>query len=263
MSFLDEATDGLHKGEVWVVAGKSGSGKTTLALQIANSFAENTEHSILFLTLEMKGWELSTRLFCQMTGIHYDQLLIGNYPKEFKEQDEAFQNYLVNIDFEVFEYGYTFESVEKIIRDAYAAKKPDVLFIDYIQLIEWRRFGDERVAIAEYIRKLKELAKTLDVGIVVVSQLRRLPSGTNYDREPDIIDLKGSGSLEQTADRIILIYGIEENDEIKWYINLAKNRQGKTIKREVLRQGWIYRFVEIERSREEQATEKEIRGTFM
>ena len=247
LSFLDNATDGLSKGELWIIAGKSGRGKTSLAVQIANSFAENPEHSILFLSLEMKGWELTTRMFCEMNGVNYTDLKKGFFPVDFEEKDKCFKNYISTIDFEIYEHGYNFNEIVKILTQSYKDKKPDVIFIDFLQLIEWRKSGDERTALDEYIRKLKELANTQNIGIVVVSQLRRLPSGVNYERPPDIIDLKGSGLIEQAADKIILIYGKEEDDKIRYYINLAKNRQGETITEEVIFQGWFYRFKEIEK----------------
>jgi len=237
----------LSKGELWIIAGKSGRGKTSLAVQIANSFAENPEHSILFLSLEMKGWELTTRMFCEMNGVNYTDLKKGFFPVDFEEKDKCFKNYISTIDFEIYEHGYNFNEIVKILTQSYKDKKPDVIFIDFLQLIEWRKSGDERTALDEYIRKLKELANTQNIGIVVVSQLRRLPSGVNYERPPDIIDLKGSGLIEQAADKIILIYGKEEDDKIRYYINLAKNRQGETITEEVIFQGWFYRFKEIEK----------------
>lgn len=248
LNFLDTATDGVHRGEVWVIAGKSGGGKTTLALQIARSFAEDTTHSILFLSLEMKGWELVTRMFCEMMDIEFRHFFSGSMPVGYKEKEKVFREYIKTIDFEIFEFGFSFAEVEKIMQQAYATKKPDVIFIDFIQLIEWQKFGDERTALMEYIRKLKELAKSLNIGVVVVSQLRRLPTGADYNRAPDIIDLKGSGSLEQTADKVILVYSgkdAQTKDKV-YYINLAKNRQGITLEKQVIFDGPHYKFLEIE-----------------
>jgi replicative DNA helicase len=251
LDFLDEATDGLSKGEVWIISGKSGGGKTSLAMQMFRSFGNDPKHTSLFLSLEMKGWELVARMFCEMESISYTDLKKGIFPADFKEKEEKFKKYVALRDYEIFEYGYKFEEIEKILQTAYEKRKPDVIFIDFIQLIEWRAFGDERLALMEYIRKLKELAKKLNIGIVVVSQLRRLPSGADYNREPDITDLKGSGSLEQTADKVILVYKREERDTItgntttRYFINLAKNRQGETVAKEVSFVGQYYKFKEM------------------
>lgn len=251
LKFLDEATDGINKGEVWVIAGKSGAGKTALSMQIFRSFGENPNHTVLFLSLEMKGWELAGRMFCEINDVVYSDLKQGIFPEGFEEKEKKFREYIMLRDFEIFEYGYKFDEIEKILQTAYSKRKPDVMFIDFIQLIEWKAFGEERLALMEYIRKLKELAKRLNIGIVVVSQLRRFPSGADYQREPDITDLKGSGSLEQTSDKVILVYKKEEKNiktghvTAKHYIHLAKNRQGETMFKEVGFYGECYKFVEL------------------
>lgn len=246
LGFVDRATGGMQRGEIWVISGKTGSGKSALAMQLARSFADKQHHSILFLSLEMRGWDLCLRMFCEMTGIDYSQLKLGTIeiPKEI---DATFQDYLAKIDFEIIERGYEFGEVEKVITYYYKNKKPDIIFLDFIQLIDWKKYGDERIAIMEYIRKIKELANTMNIGFVVVSQIRRLPSGADYNRPPDLSDLKGSGSLEQLADKVIFIYR-EFKDMVSlpnYYINLAKNRQGQTILSQVEFEGKCYRFREM------------------
>ena len=66
---LDDLTDGLHRGELWIIAGGSGTGKTALALQIATNIADNVDYTILYLQLEMPGHELVGRMFCNMMDI--------------------------------------------------------------------------------------------------------------------------------------------------------------------------------------------------
>lgn len=197
----------------------------------------------MFLSLEMKGYELVTRMFCEMMDVDHNNFREGLLPEDYLKKDKIFREYIQKIDFEIFEYGFTFKEVEKIINTAYHKKKPDVIFLDFMQLIEWKSYKDERLALMEYIRRMKELAKGLDIGIVAVSQLRRLPSGVNYQRPPDIYDLKGSGSLEQTADVVILVYYEQEEGHPKnYFLNIAKNRHGKTERCPVTFEGSKYRF---------------------
>lgn len=240
---LDEITGGFHRGEIWIVAGKTGSGKTSLALNLARSFAENIGHSVLFLTLEMRGWQLALRLYAETMRENYSKIEQG---KEVisPEKDVLFEKFITGIDFEIVEYGYSWAEVMKIFGEFYKQKKPDVIFLDYIQLVEavGQSRQDERAVLSEYIRKIKEWANKFNIGFVIISQLRRLPSGADYNRPPDMIDLLGSGSLEQTADKIILIYKTIENNQEKHYINLAKNRQGKIITQQVHFIGEQYRF---------------------
>lgn len=244
LRFLDNLTGGFHKGEIWIVAGKTGSGKTSLALNLARSFAENTKHSILFMSLEMKGWQLALRMYSDMmrescSGIEQGKVSID------PDKDAAFERFVSSIDYEIVEYGYTWAEVLKIFSELYTQKKPDVIFLDFMQLVEIPGHRDERMAIQEYIRKIKEWANRYNLGFVIVSQLRRLPSGADYNRPPDVIDLLGSGSLEQTADKVLLIYKTIEQGQTKHFINIAKNRQGRTITQQVNFIGEQYRFEEI------------------
>lgn len=252
----------MQKGEVWIVAGHTGAGKTALALQMAQAAAENPKHHILFCSLEMKGWELTTRLFCQLKGVNYSDLRKGIFPPNFEEEDKNFQEYLTGIDFEIYEWGYTFKQITEILEKGYKNTKPDIIFIDFIQLIEWMNFKDERIALTEYIRKLAELAKTQNIGIVIISQFRRPPSGAKYDKEPDILDLKGSGALEQLSSRIILTYRRKENGVEKHYIHLAKNRSGEKPLKEVIFKGWMYKFEEIKETAGTQKYIDEVEKTF-
>lgn len=235
----------MRKGEIWIIAGKAGAGKTSLALQFARAFADKPEHTVAFLSLEMRGWQLALRMYCEMNGQDHTELLNGRTELD-PDLARVFKDYTQQIDFEAIEGGYTFKETEAAIREIYKAKKPDIIFLDYIQLIEWHEYGDERVALMEYIRKIKEMANKLNIGFVIVSQLRRQPSGADYQREPDLADLKGSGSLEATADKVLFIFKkITKNGPItyeQYFINMAKNRQGPTQCSEVEFQGQFYRF---------------------
>jgi len=262
LDFLDNVTDGLQKGEVWIIAGHTGAGKTCLALNMAQAAAEKPEHHILFCSLEMKGWELSARLFCSINGVNYSDIRKGMFPENFNEQDKIFQEYLSRIDFEIYEWGYTFKQITEILEKGYKKVKPDIIFIDFIQLIEWMSFKDERIALTEYIRKLAELAKTQNIGIVIVSQFRRLPAGAKYNRAPDLIDLKGTGALEQLSAKVIFTYAEEESGVKKHYIHLAKNRQGPCIKKEVIFKGWMYKFEEIREDKETKDYIDNVKKTF-
>lgn len=241
LNCLDELTGGFKRGEIWIIAGKAGSGKTSLGLQLARSFAENPNHSVCFLTLEMRGWELVLRMYSEMMNECYTDMVIGKQNIE-PEKEKTFKAFLNGIDFEIIEHGYHWDEVLKVFDTFYKTKKPDVVFLDFIQLVSWKDFKDERMAIMEYIRKLKEIAHKHNIGFVVISQLRRLPSGADYQREPDMTDLSGSGSLEQTSDKICMVFKKTEGNTTQHYLNLVKNRQGQTQKMLVQFEGKYYRF---------------------
>ncbi len=261
INFIDEATGGILPGEIWMIGGRAGSGKTSLAVNFAQSIADNTENKVLFLSLEMQGWQLALRMYCEMNGVNYLDAVTGKQPINPGHQ-KAFQKYIESVNFEIEEYGYRFSEVETAIKKHYADSRPDVIFLDYIQLIEWRSFGDERIAISEFSRRLTELAKRINVAIVVVSQLRRPPPGANMSRPPELSDLKGSGSLEQDAHRVIFIYRVSRDEQPDThFIYLAKNRSGPTLTRRVVFDGQFYRFKSVDDEDQVQGLVKEFGGS--
>ena len=249
IKFIDDLTDGLHKGELWCISAKTGFGKTALAMQIARNISDKPDKAVLFISLEMQGEELVGRMFCEMMEIDYNEFRRGEQSADYEGKERAFRNYIKGINFEIVEYGYNFAEIEKILREYYTSdKKPDVVFIDFVQLIEWQTFKDERVALTEYTRKLAELAKREHLAIVMVSQIRRMPSGSDYNKPPDVIDLKGSGALEQLSHVVIIIYRTIEKfsnaEETKHFIKVVKNRYGETGECEFRFIGKHYKFKE-------------------
>uniref|UniRef100_A0A6M3KKI4 Putative helicase n=1 Tax=viral metagenome TaxID=1070528 RepID=A0A6M3KKI4_9ZZZZ len=194
----------------------------------------------------MRGWELVLRMFSEMFGVEYFKLLTGQATFT-DQQKQVFEEYLGRINLDVEEFGYSFGDIDKALETTYAKKAPDVIFVDFIQLIDWRAIGDERIALMEYIRQAKQLAKKFNVAFVIVSQLRRPPTGADCNRPPELTDLFGSGSLEQLSDKVIFCYReIDDSQKsTRHFINLAKNRQGPTGKSEVNFDGRFYRFTDI------------------
>lgn len=261
IGFLDDVTGGLRRGEIWVVSGRPGSGKTSLALNFAKSFSEDVTHKILFCSLEMRGWELMLRMFCEMFGVEYIKFLKGEITFN-PQQVEVFEKYLKAIQFEVTEYGFVFEELEQALKDKYVDTMPDVVFLDFLQLTDWSSIGDERLAITLYIRKIKEMAKKFNVAFVIVSQLRRQPSGADCNRPPILADLMGSGSIEQTADKVIFLYKKTEEDggDPIHILDLAKHRQGPLLQRQVIFEGKYYKFSDPEDHKEIKAIKDQFSG---
>ena len=120
----------------------------------------------------------------------------------------------------------------------------DIVVIDYLQLMQPTGKRDSRVLeIADITRGLKILAKELQVTILLLAQLSRAPE-TRKDHMPIMSDLRESGSIEQDADIIMMLYRpatypeTEEalNGDNTSYINIVKHRNGATAKVKVL---WV------------------------
>lgn len=250
--WIDDITDGVGRGQLWVIAGTPGGGKTTWALNVAKNISDQNR-SVLFISLEMTGAQVVGRLFCDYADIAYPELRIGNYPADFESKKIAFIKFLSTIDFELVEKGYTFKEIEKLISSYYpTGKHPDFIVIDFVQLIDCEN-DDQRTAYEKYIRKLAELAKTKNIAILVVSQFRRPPNTADINRAFELTDLKGTAAFEQLSHVAILIDRFFKKDHVgnidktKPYFNvrIAKNRHGEMGEREMAFEGAKFRFSEI------------------
>jgi replicative DNA helicase len=116
-----------------------------------------------------------------------------------------------------------------------------MLVVDYLQLMAGSRRGDNRAAeVSEISRGLKIIAKDLDIPVLAVSQLNR-SSEIKGDR-PKLSELRESGSIEQDADVVMLLW--RENHESQIVeVNIAKQRSGPTAKREL---AFIARYTSFE-----------------
>lgn len=141
-------------------------------------------------------------------------------------------------------------------------KNIDFVVIDYLQLMTSGRRIDNRVQeVSEITRSLKILAKEIDVPVLCLSQLNR-SAEARADHRPMISDLRESGSTEQDADIVLLLYregyygsqGEEQNDAQTDYNSgeciVAKNRHGETTSVKLHWQGEFMRFTSVEHNRE-------------
>jgi len=251
LKFIDEVTDGLRKKELWICAGGTSMGKTSLSLQIANNIADRGKR-VLYMSLEMSVSELVVRLFANQMRIDNTLLRKGNisFIEGFEYKRKTFEDMLTKWNLDIVEKGFNFDETVEIIEKGYDGVTPDAIFIDFIQLVSWERHDSENIAIMRYIRKLKELAITKNMAVFVVSQYRRQPSGVSKNHDYDLSDLKGSSSLEQTADVVLLVNRKEDGDGMgnvtfDHFIKVAKNRHGELVSKQVNFAGQHYKFMEI------------------
>jgi len=234
---------------MWVIASQAGGGKTSLALQIARNIADNPDKHVLFISLEMTKEELAGRMFCEMNGIDYGKLRRGEPIAGWKDIDDRFEEYLQHINLDVVDdRGYNFTEVRDVINERYGSYKPDIIFLDYLQLISTAGNKDERGALDEFLRGMVEKCKKSNIALVIMSQLRRPPTGVSVNKAPENVDLKGSGKIEQDAFVVIFCYrqvgmkaGVYEN---KMYMKVSKNRDGATDEKEFDFIGHCFRWEE-------------------
>ena len=209
---LDDRLGGLHKSDLLIIAGRPSMGKTALATNIAFHAAKNIQERgekscIAFFSLEMSSEQLSTRILAEQSRIKSNDIRRG---KISEEQFDKFIETSKNIaELPLYIDETPAISIAALSNRARRIKRIhglDMIVIDYIQLMKGTSFKDGRVQeISEITQGLKALAKELSVPVLALSQLSRAVEQRD-DKQPQLADLRESGSIEQDADVVMFVY---------------------------------------------------------
>lgn len=209
---FDEKTSGFRGGQLIVFCGRPGMGKTSLALDIcahASSPKPGCGFLSYFFSLEMSSDEISARLLSKLAGVNLKNLRTADLSNsDLKTLSNAALNmvdYKMVIDDSSQLTPATIKA--KIMeRQALHEEKPDIIFIDYLQLLAPSQNQNSREReVASMSRDLKLLARELNIPVVVMSQLNReLEKRPN--KRPIMADIRESGAVEQDADIIVALY---------------------------------------------------------
>ncbi len=231
---LDRQTNGFQKSDLVIIAGRPAMGKTAFALNIAQYAALHDARTVVVFSLEMSAEQLVTRMLCTEASVESQRIkegLIGNADLgRLMEVMEPMSKARLFID---DTGGITVPEIRSKCRRLKARSGLDMIVIDYMQLMQSSssRKSDNRMAeISDMTRQLKLLARELDVPILLLSQLNRGPE-QRADHTPMISDLRESGSIEQDADMVILLYRpavYDETEDNTSQIIIAKHRHGPT-----------------------------------
>lgn len=206
---LNRITHGFQKGNYVVLAARTGVGKTAFALNLALNAAQKG-YPVAYFSLEMSGEDLFKRLISGHSNVEYNTLLTGwhlNQNAKLKLQQSC--NALSSLKFFVEDTsGINIIDLVAKVRKL-KAQEPDLglVFVDYIGLIttSGKRKSDSRtMEVQEISTTLKKLALELQIAVVAVAQLNRKVE--ERGGEPQLSDLRESGSLEQDADMVFLMY---------------------------------------------------------
>lgn len=211
-----------NRGELILIGARPSHGKSALLFQIATKIARTGKSHVF--SLEMDHASVVTRQIAAVTGRPIDSIQMGLHPALTSVAQKTLQELNFIID---DESGLTVEEICYRARMENKRSRTDAIFIDYIQIIRTEKGHNRANEVALVSAQLKSLAKELRVPVVVASQLNR----NNEMRElktPQLSDLKESGSLEQDADVVILLYREPKAPE-EAIVSIAKNRNGPTI----------------------------------
>lgn len=228
---LDRLTGGVGPGQFIVIAGRPSMGKTALSLAIAANHAAVGGRVGLF-SLEMTARELALRMLTSEARVDGNRIRSSTLRDE--DLVELVRAALAIQQMHVFIDDSMSANASEIIsraRKLHQQEKLSLIIVDYIQLISGSKERREE-SVAEISRSMKMMAKDLDVPVIGVSQLNRVPE-TRNDKRPMLSDLRESGSIEQDADMVCLLYRDEVYDQASPHfsvaeLHLAKQRNGPT-----------------------------------
>lgn len=233
---LDNYLAGLQKGDYILLAARPSLGKTTLALDIARNIATKEKIPVGIFSLEMSSSQLVDRILCAQAKIDLWKLRTGKLSSKGEDNDFTRIQDAIGVLSEspIFIDDSASSSVLEIktkARRLQAEHGLGLVIVDYIQLINPMSSRESIVQqMTEISRSLKTLARELNVPVLAVSQLSRATEQRS-PRIPRLADLRESGSLEQDADVVLLIY--REDMDVKQSerkniadIFIAKHRNG-------------------------------------
>ncbi|MBI2057495.1 MAG: replicative DNA helicase [Candidatus Yanofskybacteria bacterium] len=240
---LDNYLAGLQKSDLIVLAARPSLGKTGLALDIAKNIAMHEKVPVGIFSIEMAKEQIIDRMIAAEANINLWKLRTGKLSSEGDGND--FEKIASALDRLAQAPIYiddipspTILQMRAMARRLQAEHGLGMLVIDYLQLIRPTRATDSEVQqITEISRNLKALAKELSIPILAISQLSR-NSEMRTDQRPKLSDLRSSGSIEQDADVVLLIYRedkVKKDSERKGIaeIMIEKHRNGPTGKVEL------------------------------
>ncbi|HQZ85032.1 MAG TPA: replicative DNA helicase [Actinomycetota bacterium] len=251
---LDTLTNGLHPGQMIVVAARPAMGKSTVGLDFARSASIRHGLTSAIFSLEMARNEIVMRLLSAEAQIPLNHMRSGqmseaDWQKMAKHMSRVSEAPLFIDD----SPNLTMMEIRAKCRRLKQRQDLRLVIIDYMQLMSsGRKVESRQQEVSEFSRSMKLLAKELEVPVVAISQLNRGPE-QRQDKRPMISDLRESGSIEQDADIVMLLhredaYERESPRAGEADFMIAKHRNGPTSTIPVAFQGHYSRFVDLARA---------------
>jgi len=209
---LDMKTNGLHKTNLVVVAGRPSVGKSAFALQVADNVLKKGK-KVLFVSLEISATELLERWVMHITDIDSTRMKSGELTEyrvgakiedkcdwgEFSKASDIIAGYKLEINTSA-------RTIAKL-RVEIARENPDLVIIDQISFMSGNgKFMSKREEFVNITRNLKILAMDFNIPIVALAQINR-DASENY---PTLANLKESGSIEEDANVVIMLHKLTE-----------------------------------------------------
>ena len=204
---LDKMTSGLHPGELTIIAARPSMGKTAFSLNLAQHIVLRQKKTVAYFSLEMGKEAMMMRMLAAESKVSMSEIRNGRIP------DSAWPK-LINSASLLSEAPLFLDDTSGIspfeirsrARRLKAEHGLDLIIIDYLQLMDLKQKVESRErAVSEISKSLKAISKELQIPVIALAQLNRGVEGRS-DRRPMLSDLRESGSIEQDADVIMMLY---------------------------------------------------------
>jgi replicative DNA helicase len=248
---LDRLLNGLHPGQLIIVAGRPGLGKSTVSMDIARHAAIRHKQASAIFSLEMSKVEMVMRLLSAEARVPLHVLRSGHltdddWSRMAKRMGEIGEAPIFVDDTPAMNLA-DIRAKARRLKQRHNLK---LLVVDYLQLMtSAKRTESRQQEVSDLSRGLKLLAKEIECPVIAVSQLNRGPE-QRTDKRPQMSDLRESGSIEQDADVVILLHRDDYYDKESARSGeadfiVAKHRNGPTDTITVAAQLHLSRFVDM------------------
>jgi replicative DNA helicase len=226
---LDEKTGGVRQGELWVVGALPSRGKTALGVQIGAANVRAGNPTLVF-SLEMSAGQVARRLLANFSGV--DATRIRN-PRWFGREEWS---KVLDSAAEIAEWPLWIDDAGSLTTSQLTTRARlfirrhgvKLVIVDYLMLVQEPKEREQRLKAARIADTMRRIAKEENVGVVLLSQLKRLAGGINA--EPTMADLKESGDIEAAAHVVLLIHmpiGDDHQPTGEERILIGKQREGR------------------------------------
>ena len=229
---LDLLTQGFHKSDLIIIAGRPSTGKTALSLNIMLNIIKNIRLPVLFFSLEMSKEQIMYRMLAIETNINQIKLKNGKLYQEDWIKLNKIIKILSKLPFFIDDTpNLSVQDIRLKLKTILLEQNEiGLLVIDYLQLLQIKNgeFKNRTQELSQITRSLKTLAREFNIPIIALSQLSRKIEN-RMDQKPILSDLRESGSIEQDADMVLMLYltnQIKNNNFSITELILAKQRNG-------------------------------------
>jgi len=247
---LDKLTNGLHPGNMIVLAARPAVGKSTLGLDIARQASIHDGKTSVIFSLEMSRSEITMRMLSSEAKVGLNNIRSGALSDEEWSRLARRMGEISNAPLFIDDSpNLSMMEIRAKARRLKQRHDLKLIVIDYLQLMtSGKRVESRQQEVSEFSRHLKLMAKELDVPVIAISQLNRSPEQRS-DKKPMLSDLRESGSIEQDADVVILLHRDDmydsQNRSGEADLIVAKHRNGQTKTITVAAQLHFARFTDM------------------